>query len=250
MIRIGKSPYLNCAPFFFYFSDSGCKFLVDHPRNLGVLARSGKIDAAPLSLIDSFSVEKTFEPLGNLGIAVQGEAKSVLLFSRKPLAALAQEPIAITSESSTSVELLRCILNVRYKISANFVSANSHANARLVIGDAALKLADKKLYPFQMDLGKEWWNWQKLPFVFARWMVHKTVDAAQKKQLLDELEKSIQKAMDAPEKIEKHYIERYGAEGRPETAPSALNYLKIFRYRLGKTEEKSIQLFKKLSKVF
>jgi chorismate dehydratase len=54
--------------------------------------------------------------------------------------------------------------------------------ARLVIGDAALRLLDQadrggpwaELYPFRYDLGAAWKTWTGLPFVFAVWVAQRT----------------------------------------------------------------------------
>ena len=45
--------------------------------------------------------------------------------------------------------------------------------AVLVIGDAALLLSARQLYPVRVDLGAEWSTWTGLPFVFAVWAARK-----------------------------------------------------------------------------
>src|SRR5207237_368412 len=62
-------------------------------------------------------------------------------------------------------------------------------DARLVIGDAALRLGahlqdagerdqllDRLGYRYAYDLGAEWKNWTDLPFVFAVWVAQRTTD--------------------------------------------------------------------------
>src|SRR6185295_772711 len=67
--------------------------------------------------------------------------------------------------------------------------ADEEHEARLVIGDAALKLGthlqdpverdavmDRLGYRYAYDLGAEWKNWTDLPFVFAVWVAQRTTD--------------------------------------------------------------------------
>jgi chorismate dehydratase len=46
----------------------------------------------------------------------------------------------------------------------------------LVIGDAALTLAARGVYPHRLDLGAEWKAWTGLPFVFAVWAAGRDSD--------------------------------------------------------------------------
>src|SRR5204862_4322372 len=48
--------------------------------------------------------------------------------------------------------------------------------AVLVIGDAALALAQRDTYPHRYDLGEEWKRWTGLPFVFAVWAARRAAD--------------------------------------------------------------------------
>ena len=48
--------------------------------------------------------------------------------------------------------------------------------AVLVIGDAALLLASRHVYPHRYDLGDEWKRWTGLPFVFAVWAARRAAD--------------------------------------------------------------------------
>ena len=60
----------------------------------------------------------------------------------------------------------------------------SDADARLVIGDAALVLGSnhRERYPFVYDLGQAWKDWTGQPFVFAVWVAQRSVSV--KKALL------------------------------------------------------------------
>jgi chorismate dehydratase len=58
------------------------------------------------------------------------------------------------------------------------VDSASDADARLVIGDAALVLGTnhRERYPFVYDLGQMWKDWTGQPFVFAVWVAQRSTD--------------------------------------------------------------------------
>src|SRR5207244_3518109 len=68
-------------------------------------------------------------------------------------------------------------------------------SARLLIGDEALRGAlDENLrheFPVIADLGEEWFRWQGLPFVFARWMVGKNISPEDKLRLSEFLDRNL-----------------------------------------------------------
>lgn len=209
-IRIGYIPYLNMVPFHRGFGpgplehgDIRFEFPVCSPRTLGLEAEHGRVDAGALSLVDSFRLSSTFEPLGDLGIGVQGPAQSVLLFSRKPINALSGM-CAVTDESATSVRLLQMLLEVRYQATgvnfgriASSLMFDGDADALLLIGNEALDAKTQGIPGFDhiTDLGQEWLDWQEVPFVFARWMVRKTLPVNVKKTLNLYVENSLKSTL-------------------------------------------------------
>lgn len=254
-IKIAEIPYLNCAPFYWNkgiknnsarSKENFFEWVPVSPKRMGQLARAGKIDAGPISLADSFQLEEDFEPLSDLGIAVKNSAKSVLLFSKKPIEKLAGCAIGLTPQTVTSSELLKFILEGKYGIEPKYHERFSPADeAQLRIGDEALKEVVKnsssKHFKFVFDLGEEWSRWQNLPFVFARWMVRKDMDYDARLKLSEILmrnltlsEKELSLALDWFEKKSGwNYV-------------SAREYLKGFRYRLKEEEKKSISVFRRL----
>lgn len=107
-----------------------------------------------------------------LGIACRREASSVLLFSRRPLAAI--RTLAVHAASRTSAALARLLLAERWAARPVVVPADpplaamlGRADAALVIGDAAFA-ARREVEP-ALDLGLAWTEWTGLPFVFAVW---------------------------------------------------------------------------------
>ena len=211
------------------------------PRQLGRKAASGDIAAGLLPLADYFRLSETFERLGRFGIAVRGPAHSVLLCSRLPIRQLDGAVIAVTEDTSTTAVLLRLLLERRYHVTPKAYRRGAHpdADARLVIGDEALKFQHTNtLYPFEIDLAFEWWLWQHTPFVFAVWAARKDLPIEEKKHL--ELSLSGALGMNT-QRLEAIAQEASGPLGLP--AEELHGYLKRFIYRLSQPEEEGIQRF-------
>ena len=105
------------------------------------------------------------------------EVRSVKLFSRYPVESLSGRRVRITSQSRTSVALLRVLLEMRYGIKPEYVpglGAEESDDACLLIGDLALEENERNRFEFSYDLGALWQEWQGLPFVFGAWIVSKS----------------------------------------------------------------------------
>jgi chorismate dehydratase len=218
------------------------------PRELGERAAAGELTAGLLPLTDYLRLAETFERLGRFGIAVRGRARSVFLFSRRPLRQLDGAAIAVTDETSTTAVLLRLLLEQRYRLSPGAYArvaepaAAAEADALLLIGDAALRFKQvNRAYPFEIDVAFEWWLWQHLPFVFAVWAVRKDVGAPEKKHLETALTKSL--GLNGRQ-LEAVAAERAADLGVP--AAELASYLAGFIYRLGPQEEEGIAKFQEL----
>lgn len=252
-LKVAEIPYLNCAPFYWdrkLKGDAGLvlEWIALPPRQLGVLAKKSEVDVGPISLMDSLEIESTFEPLSDLGIAARSAARSVLLFSKKPIALLSGQRVGITDETATSSELLKVILKGRYSVEPQFSSGFAAADvARLLIGDPALAaLKDpyyRSEYQHRYDLGEEWNDWQKLPFVFARWMVRKDLPESSKNKLSDFLKHNLEVAVKDPDMI----LKRFPVPGFMTNA-ECVNYLSAFTYYLGSAEKEAVRTFRRLSR--
>jgi chorismate dehydratase len=245
MLRIAHIPYLNAAPFYTTLGEEPDLTLISAvPRELGRLAQAGEIDAGLMAVADVVRQSDVFEPLGDLGVAVRRSARSVLLFSKLPCAQLDSRVIHVTSDTSTSVLLLRILLEERFKIQPReYVQCNSHvgADAMLLIGDEALRqrcsLAAQ--LPFITDLGSEWWEWTLLPFVFAMWVVRKDLPADDKVALHCKLQGSLGAGLGQ--------LDAIAASASTELAMSdgdVQAYLENFIYGLGPAEQAGLAHFR------
>ncbi len=239
MLRVGRIPYLNCEPFFHRLTGVDLVDLI--PRRLGEAMAAGRLDAGPLSLMDYLRIESELTPLP-YGIGCPTGARSVLLFSDRPLSGLGGARVGITGETSTSVELLRVLLALRHEVEpAGWVAAEEPCDAVLLIGDQAIRRATGgPPAPHVIDLGLEWREWTGLPFVFARWAVASRVPARERRAFERALDGALDLGMAALPEI---------AAGRRDLGWSAAqiaSYLRNFAFRLGPDEEKGAAEFVRL----
>lgn len=238
-------PYLNCEPFHAGLDDLDFEIVRADPRRLGRLAEEGVATGGPMAVVDWGRMRDRFDPLGDFGIACEGPAHSVLFFSRRPIERLSGGRIGLTSESSTSVQLLRLILERKHFQDGLEYSRDltPEDDGRLVIGDEALRAAGDGLedFPFVYDLGQEWHGWRALPFVFARWVVSKDVPDDDRRALADCLSASLAGwELRIPE-IAARRGRELGLDGR-----GVKQYLSTFTYRLGPVEELGLRTFEEM----
>ena len=245
---VGKIPYLNSVPFYSRFEKHQFRILPVVPRRMGVLSEKGAIDAGLFSLMDYVHQEEHLE-LMEWCIATRDQVKSVMLFSKEGWAGLEGKTIGIIDDTATSVKLLHVLLESRYGVKARFERLHAGVNdygtydAVLLIGDEALRRKKTGLDGFELvyDLAQEWYEWQKLPFVFAVWAMKKTLAPETKTELKEILDAS---------------LDRYEAEGTDEaplrgaelglTEQETQEYLQGFNYRLGERERAAMKQFREI----
>src|SRR5215475_4762513 len=105
-----RIPYANAAPFYALWGEAPFAVRNLAPRDLGREAESGTVDLGLMAAADYLRLRDRFELLGPMGVAARGPVQSVLLFSRKPAAALGGGLISVTPETSTSIRLLKLLL--------------------------------------------------------------------------------------------------------------------------------------------
>jgi chorismate dehydratase len=181
MLRIGRISYANCTPIFHGLQEQApaaeCQFVSGVPSRLNALLAAGDIDVCPSSSIEYAIHPERYLILPDISISSIGAVASVLLFSRLPLQELNGSTVLLSSESATSVNLLRILLekyigcSCRYRVSSlPLADALSEAPALLLIGDAALRSRQGASRHHVYDLGLLWHEWTGLPFVFALWL--------------------------------------------------------------------------------
>ncbi len=245
---VGKIPYLNSVPFYRNFERRQFKVMPVSPRRMGVLSRHGEIDAGPFSLVDYLAQRETLRPL-NFCIATRDQVKSVLLFSNHGWRDLEGKTIGITDDTATSVTLLKILLEKKYGVKAVMKRMHSGVNdyssfeAVLLIGDEALRHRKFGLEGFEIvyDLAAEWYDWKKLPFVFALWAVRTSLSQEQTEELSLLIQRSVEKAEEDFEAVGLLLGKRIGL-----TPQEAGEYLEGINYRVGEREKLAIETFQSL----
>jgi len=186
MLRIGRIDYANCTPIFkalqLHDPIADYQLVGGVPAQLNSMLAAGEIDVCPSSSIEYALHPDRYLILSHLSISCFGAVGSVLLFSRVPLEDLNNRNILLSSESATSVNLLKILLEKRFGFScrytvhtSSFEDALQEAPAILLIGDAALRVSLLKPDLLVYDLGELWHNWTGLPFVFALWLCRRQI---------------------------------------------------------------------------
>ncbi|MBI3539666.1 MAG: hypothetical protein HY076_05285, partial [Candidatus Eisenbacteria bacterium] len=188
-----RIPYANAAPFYALWPDAPFAVRNLVPRELGREAEAGSVDLGLMATGDYLRLKPRFELLGPFGVASRGPVQSVLLFSRRPANALAGARISVTPETSTSIRLLRLLLDQRRGLEGvRYVRGlePAQADALLMIGDSAMRMRDRRPAGFThtLDLGADWLEWTGLAFVYAVWAVRAELDTAVKTELRDFLD--------------------------------------------------------------
>jgi aminodeoxyfutalosine synthase len=249
---IGKIPYLNSVPFYENIERRQFKILPVIPRRMGVLSAKGMLDAGLFSLVNYFQQKEFLEPL-DYCIATRDQVKSVLLFSNHGWLDLRGKTIGIVDDTATSVMLLKVLLEKRYGVNAVFKRMNSGVNnytefdAVLLIGDDALRSRKNGLAGFEIvyDLATEWYEWKKLPFVFAIWAVQKSMPIEQKNELRAIIQQSLASAEENYAAVGQSHARRISL-----TSDESVEYLEGFNFRVGERERVAIQSFEGLLREF
>jgi len=183
-MRVGSVPYLNAVPLTRGIED---QIVLAPPSRLAELLRSGKLDAALVSVTEVL-FNDCYDILDGVAVASLGEVKSVFLAHRKPLE---ETPLILCDPASlTSVNLLKVLLAER-GLKPDFAPLPDYADAPhhdavLLIGDPALNFARAKHEHQIWDLGTAWFELTKRPFVYAVWALRRDVDTANIRRALRE----------------------------------------------------------------
>ena len=192
-MKIGRIPYINCYPVYGAI-DRGvvtldAKLVDGVPTDLNRRMAAGELDISVVSAVEYARDSDRYLLLPDLAISCDGAVRSVMLFSRYPASELTSRRVLVSRSSMTSVALLELLFENVWRAKPRFVagdaevtdvvgSTDHYADARLVIGDAALVLGTRHRdrYPYAYDLGQMWKEWTEQPFVFAVWVAQRTTE--------------------------------------------------------------------------
>jgi chorismate dehydratase len=221
------------APVFFRL-DAEVDEVSGVPTELNRALLAGELDVAPISSIEWARNADRLRLLPRLCVSSEGAVDSIQLVSRLPLEAV--RTVAVTPESATSVVLTKVLLP-----EAEHVPLGEEADARLLIGDAALKSAFEDPTPHH-DLGRLWLERTGLPMVFAVWAAPEPV-AEGLAELEEALVRSVRLARAEPEQLAHEASELYGYP-----AGFLARYFEKLRYRFGPRERAGLFTFLELAR--
>jgi chorismate dehydratase len=232
VIRLGRISYVNMAPVF-YRLEAEVEEIQGVPTELNRRLLAGELDVAPISSIEYARNADRLRLLPRLCVSSEGAVDSIQLVSRKPLEHV--RTVAVTPESATSVVLTKVLLP-----DADHVPLGEEADAKLLIGDAALKSAFEDPTPHH-DLGRLWQERTGLPMVFAVWACPEPLQAGLA-ELEDALVASVRLARAEPERLAFEASDRYGYP-----AGFLARYFEKLRYSFGPRERAGLMTFLELA---
>jgi chorismate dehydratase len=193
----------------------------------------GEIDVAPISSIHYARNAGTLRLMPRLCVSSEGAVESIQLVTKTPLERL--RTIAVTPESATTIVLAKVLFP-----DAEHVPLAEEAEAKLLIGDAALKSSFEDPTP-HYDLGRLWTEKTGLPMVFALWACREPVVDGMT-ELEDALVASVRRARAEPEQLAYESAEVYDYP-----AGFLARYFEKLRYSFGPRERAGLYTFLELA---
>jgi len=168
-LRISLVDFLNARPLtwgLLHEPPADVSVSRDVPSVCAAKLAAGEADVGLIPSIEYARIPD-LKVIPGLGIAASSEVRSVLLVSdvsRERIRSVDLDPA-----SRTSAALTRILLKRVYGISPEYHERGGRADARLIIGDPALKT--RLNGHVVLDLAAEWRAFSGHPFVFAFWAV-------------------------------------------------------------------------------
>ena len=184
--RISAVSFLNTSPLVWGLThgplEGRAEIWFEVPSACAASVAGGVADVGIIPVIEM--ARQGLPSVPGLGIASDGEVRSIFLVSQVPAEEI--RSLALDTSSRTSVALARIVLERKHGVRPrtipyppNVDKMLTFADAALVIGDPALRLAPVQQGLFIYDLGREWTEMTGLPMVYAMWAGRRAADAAE-----------------------------------------------------------------------
>lgn len=244
-MRVGIVDYINALPFTHLFlkrrDTLGHVFYFAPPTQLNILLKERGLDIALTSSAEY--LDGSYQILPDFCIASHTHILSVNFYTRRPLNTLSGAKIGLTSDSSTSISLLKVLCHHLWKVKPKYLplsrSMLAAYDAFLLIGNEALEHPSFFGYT-TIDLAAAWFEMTRLPFVFALFTAQKEVNSTLFQQNLHE-------ALAYSEGHREKLIEE-AKKQCPLSRQLIYNYYQACHYRLGDKEREGLQTFQQLRK--
>ena len=237
MIRLGRISYVNMAPVFHRLNVE-VEEIPGVPTELNRMLLDGQLDIAPISSIEYARHASSLRLLPRMCVSSEGAVESIQLVSRAPFSQI--RSVAVTPESATSVVLTKVLLPHAEHVPLGS-EEGKEADAKLLIGDAALKSAFEDPTP-HYDLGRLWLERTGLPMVFAVWAAPEPVVEGLA-ELEHALVASVRLARAEPQVLAHEASARYGYP-----AGYLARYFEKLRYSFGPRERAGFYTFLELAR--
>ena len=177
-ITVGHVPNLECEAFYYDMERRGIALVNMEPNQVADALERGEIDAGPIPLLDVSRLEPTASPIQRFCVASVNQAVSCVLLSNREIGELSGSAIAVNEPDSTTLQLLRVILESKHGIGdVSFVDSQSEHDAMFLTWNRGLRgRRAVRGFANRYDLGEEWQEWTGLPFVFNRWMARNDLE--------------------------------------------------------------------------
>lgn len=252
--RIGMISFINTAPLYETWKKTvvrqDWRIVEAVPSELNRMLFRDELDLGIVSSFEYAAHPARYKILSDLSITASGPVGSVFLFSKQPPADLGGRLVLLSSQSQTSVCLVKIVLEEFYKVRPSYASGDvcsaaagpEEIGAVMAIGDDALRLAaDKGAYPFRLDLGEAWHRRTGLPFVFAVWAVREEF-CEKEPEILREIHRELLRCTTEGRK-DLASISRRVAPRIPMSPEDCYAYLRAMEYDLGPEKLEALKRF-------
>ena len=232
---------LSFEPFYIDMERRGVQLVDVGVNQVAKAIREGEIDGGPVPLTDSFAMDGYATPVAGFCLAAAARAGSNLVYSRVPIEELRGGRIALSDVDPTTVQLLQVLLAKKYEVGTpELVQTADEHDALVISGDAALRRRrGMRGYSHRYDLGDEWHRFTDLPFVFSRWMRRRDMEHRDAMLLEDTLYVGLEEGVDSLFHLSDP------RENLLMLARDVMEYIIGYRYFVGLSEQKSMDLFRR-----
>ena len=188
-IKVAHIPNLESEAFYYDMERRGIEFVNLEPNAVTGALERGEIDAGPVPVVDAPRLAERAAPVFGFCVASVTRATGSILHSKEPIEALTGGRVVLSDADAASVALLRVLLAQKHGVNPGpFVGDQDDHDAILLTGNPALRRRrGLRGYPHRYDLGAEWQEWTRLPFVFSRWMFSTSMERDDRVVLEDAL---------------------------------------------------------------
>ncbi len=249
--RVGMVNFINTAPIHEVWKEQvknrSWQLIEEHPAALNEMLANGQIDLGFVSSHEYGMRPERYRILADLSISANGPVGSVFLFSRIKPEKLSGLPVLLSSQSKTSVCLVKIILDQFFNVTPIYLEGDvrearsKNVEGVLAIGDDAIRLNLEGSYQYVLDLGEAWLKLTGLPFVFAICAVREEFAVLHQEQT-NEIHRSL---IDCRDKgvADLSRICSIAAPRIPMEISSCHSYLKGIEYNLDDNKEKALRTF-------